>query len=104
LSESEQAKVDARVRLLMEWGPKLGFPFSSQVRPSRFPEMRELRLQSAGDPLRILYAFDPRRIAILLVGGDKTGDNRWYETTVPRADKIFERHLKTIEEEQSQNG
>ncbi len=59
--------------------------------------MRELRAQAGGDPLRMLYAFDPRRTAILLVAGDKTGDDRWYETHVPVADRLFERHLKTIE-------
>jgi hypothetical protein len=57
LSESEQGKVDARVGLLMERGPNLGFPFSSQVKTSRFPEMRELRAQAGGDPLRVLYAL-----------------------------------------------
>jgi len=72
LSQAEQGKVDARVSLLMERGPGLGFPFSSQVRTSRFPEMRELRVQAGGDPLRMLYAFDPRRAAILLVAGDKS--------------------------------
>lgn len=65
LSESEQGRVDARVGLLMERGPSLGFPFSSQVKTSRFPEMRELRVQAGGDPLRMLYAFDPRRVALL---------------------------------------
>ena len=104
LSESEQGKVDARVRLLMERGPNLGFPFSSDVKSSRFPEMRELRVQAAGDPLRILYAFDSRRTAILLVAGDKTGDNRWYEVNVPIADRLFERHLKTIASEETGNG
>jgi hypothetical protein len=99
LSESEQGKVDARVTLLMERGPNLGFPFSSQVRTSRFPEMRELRAQAGGDPLRMLYAFDPRRTAILLVAGDKSGDDRWYETNVPLADRLFERHLRTIGKE-----
>jgi hypothetical protein len=99
LSESEQGKVDARVGLLIEHGPSLGFPFSSQVKTSRFPEMRELRVQAAGDPLRMLYAFDPRRVAILLVAGDKTGDNRWYETNVPLADRLFDRHLKTLKRE-----
>lgn len=59
LSESEQGKVDARARLLMERGPNLGFPFSSQVKTSGFPEMRELRVQAGGDPLQLLYAFDP---------------------------------------------
>jgi len=100
LSEAEQGKVDARVQLLMDRGPNLGFPFSSQVKSSRFPEMRELRAQAGGDPLRILYAFDPRRTAILLVAGDKTGNDRWYETHVPIADRLFEEHLRTIEGEE----
>ena len=104
LSESEQGKVDARVGLLVERGPNLGFPFSSQVKSSRYAEMRELRAQAGGDPLRLLCAFDPRRTAILLVAGDKTGDDRWYETNVPIADRLFERHLRTIEEERAGNG
>ena len=104
LSESEQGKVDARVGLLVERGPNLGFPFSSQVKSSRYAEMRELRAQAGGDPLRLLYAFDPRRTAILLIAGDKTGDDRWYETNVPIADRLFERHLRTIEEERAGNG
>ena len=99
LSESEQGKVDARVSLLTERGPNLGFPFSSQVKSSRYPEMRELRAQAGGDPLRMLYAFDPRRTAILLVAGDKTGDDRWYEINVPIADRLFDRHLQAIEKE-----
>ena len=97
LSETEQGRVDARVQLLMERGPNLPFPFSSQIKTSRFPEMRELRAQVGGDPLRILYAFDPRRTALLLLGGDKTGDERWYEVNVPIADRLFEQHLKDIE-------
>lgn len=104
LSELEQGKVDARVRLLMERGPNLGFPFSSQVKSSRYPEMRELRAQAGGDPLRMLYAFDPRRTAILLVAGDKTGDGRWYETNVPIADRLFESHLQTIEKKRDEHG
>jgi hypothetical protein len=99
LSENEQGRVDARVRLLMERGPNLGFPFSSQVKSSRFPEMRELRTQASGDPLRILYAFDRRRVSILLLGGDKSGDERWYETNVPIADRLFEQHLRDLDRE-----
>jgi hypothetical protein len=104
LSESEQGKVDARVALLMERGPNLGFPFTSQVKSSRFAEMRELRVQASGDPLRMLYAFDSRRIAILLAAGDKTGDDRWYEKNVPIADRLFEEHLRTIEKERTGHG
>ena len=61
--------------------------------------MRELRVQHAGRPYRVLYAFDPRRIAMLLVGGDKTGNDRWYETFVPIADKIYDRHLEQLNQE-----
>jgi hypothetical protein len=56
--------------------------------------MRELRTQSGGRPLRTLYAFDPSRTAILLIGGDKTGDDRWYERFVPVADRLYEQHLE----------
>jgi hypothetical protein len=52
----------------------------------------------------LLYAFDSRRAAILLVAGDKTGDDRWYETNVLVADRLFERHLKTIEKERTEHG
>jgi hypothetical protein len=63
--------------------------------------MRELRTQSGGRPLRTLYAFDPRRSAILLIGGEKTGDDRWYEKFVPVADRIFERHLDELKKERN---
>lgn len=58
--------------------------------------MRELRTQHAGRPYRTLYAFDPRRMAILLLGGDKTGNDRWYEVHVPIADTLYEQHLKQL--------
>ncbi len=66
--------------------------------------MRELRAQHKGRPYRVLYAFDPRRLAILLVGGDKTGNNRWYEEFVPIADSLYEEHVLTLEMEKSKNG
>ena len=58
--------------------------------------MRELRIQHRGDPYRVLYAFDPRRMAILLIGGCKTGDARWYEKMVPVADDLYDEHLEEI--------
>jgi hypothetical protein len=61
--------------------------------------MRELRVQHAGKPLRILYAFDPRRTVILLLGGDKTGDPRWYEVNVPVADRLYADHLVALRKE-----
>jgi hypothetical protein len=58
-----------------------------------------LRIQHGGRPYRVLYAFDPHRVAILLIGGDKTGDNRWYDKYVPLADKIYEEHIEALKKE-----
>jgi hypothetical protein len=61
--------------------------------------MRELRIQHAGDPYRVLYAFDPRRAAILLIGGNKGGNERWYEEFVPIADNLYDEYLETLRQE-----
>ncbi len=61
--------------------------------------MRELRVQHQGHPYRVLYMFDPRRVALLLLGGDKTGDDRWYEKNVPLADQIYDNFSAETEEE-----
>jgi hypothetical protein len=61
--------------------------------------MRELRVQHAGRPYRILYAFDPRCTAILLIGGEKTGDDRWYTTYVPLGDRLYDEHLAQLRRE-----
>ena len=84
------------VGLLVELGPALAFPFSSKVNGSRHDHMRELRVQSGDRPLRTLYAFNPLRAAILLVGGDKTGDDRWYEKFIPVADRLYDEHLDEL--------
>jgi hypothetical protein len=80
-------------------GPALPFPHSSGINGSRHAHMRELRVQSGGNPLRIFYAFDPRRAAILLIGGDKTGKDRFYEEYVPRADDLYDAHLRELKAE-----
>jgi len=94
LGEQEQGRVDASVQLLEEFGPALDYPHTSGVSQSRHPRMRELRIQVDGQPFRVLYAFDPRRAAILLIGGDKTGDARWYEVNVPLADRLQDEFVK----------
>ncbi|HEY2482096.1 MAG TPA: type II toxin-antitoxin system RelE/ParE family toxin [Caulobacteraceae bacterium] len=99
LSESEQEDVAAYVTLLEERDVRLGFPYSSGISSSRHSHMRELRVQSGGRPLRVCYAFDPRRMAILLIGGDKTGDDRFYETFVPEADRLYDEHLEELRKE-----
>ena len=78
---------------------RLGFPHSSAIRASRHEHMRELRVQSGGRPVRVFYAFDPRRMAILLIGGDKTGDDRFYERFVPIADRLYDDHIDTLRRE-----
>jgi hypothetical protein len=99
LNEAEQEDVAAYVTLLEKKGPTLPFPYSSDIRRARHTHMRELRVQHKGRPYRVLYAFDPRRAAILLIGGDKTGDDRWYDTNVPLADELYDRHLAALEKE-----
>jgi len=94
LSEQEQDDVTAIVELLQEMGPQLPFPHSSGVEGSRHSHMQELRIQSHGDPLRVFYAFDPTRSAVLLIGGNKTGqDKRFYKTMIPKADALYDEHL-----------
>lgn len=99
LNEDEQDSVDATVRLLEKLGPQLTFPHSSGINGSRHSQMRELRVQHKGEPYRILYAFDPRRTAILLLGGKKTGDDRWYEKFIPDADNLYDEHLEQLKKE-----
>ena len=99
LSSSEQEDVYSSGLLLEQRGPNLRHPMSSGIKGSRHSHMRELRVQSGGKPLRIFYAFDPRRAAILLIGGDKTGDDRFYVNLVPVADSLYDTHLQELEQE-----
>ncbi len=76
------------------WGPALGFPYSSKINGSRHSGMRELRIRSGGIPLRT---------AILLIGANRVGDDRWYERSVPLADRIYNRYLAELEEERKRS-
>jgi len=98
LNEKEQDAVARVVNLLAEFGPDLPFPYSSGIVGARY-KMRELRVQCAGQPYRVLYAFDPRRCAMLLIGGNKTGNDRWYEEHVPQAETLYEAHLRQLTKE-----
>jgi len=100
LREEEQSDIDAYVRELERRGPTLPFPYSSDVKGSRHGEMRELRVQSGGKPIRIFYAFDPKRTAILLVGGRKSGRKRFYDQTVTVADRLYDKHLADLRAEE----
>ena len=75
-------------------GVSLPYPYSSAIKSSKKYALRELRVQAGGRPLRILYAFDPGRNAVLLIGGDKTGNDRFYEEFTPKAERIWEAYLR----------
>jgi len=84
-------------------GPMLPFPYSSDIKNSKYGAMRELRIQHKGKPYRIYYIFDPRRTAMLLIGGDKTGDDIFYERYTSKADKLYEKHLEILKKEKGGN-
>ena len=99
LSPIEQSSLEASVRLLEQFGPHLARPHVDTVNGSRHFNMKELRTQCKGRPLRTFFAFDPRRCAVLLIGGDKTGDDRFYDRMIPIADRLFDEYLREIQEE-----
>jgi hypothetical protein len=99
LAADEQEDIAAGVDQLIERGPQLPRPFVDTVKGSRHRNMKELRTQSGGKPLRTFFAYDPRRTAILLIGGDKTGDHRFYDRMIPIADKLYDDHLEDLKSE-----
>jgi len=98
LSEQEQEAMTAAVEALEDRGPALGRPFVDSIQASRHANMKELRPR--GGHMRVMFAFDSRRTAILLIGGDKTGQwESWYDEMVPIADALYDEHLRAIEKE-----
>lgn len=87
------------VGVLEAVGPGLGRPQVDTIKGSRHANMKELRTQHRGEPYRTFFAFDPRRCAILLIGGSKLGDRRFYETYIPHADRLYDEHLATLKRE-----
>jgi hypothetical protein len=96
LTDDEVDSVDFSIELLEQAGPVLGRPHVDTLRGSRVANLKELRVQHAGRPMRILFVFDPRRIGYLILGGDKTGNDDWYTTFIPQAEKIYRKHLSEI--------
>ena len=93
LSEAEQESVEFTIRLLEELGPALGRPYADTVYGSRHANMKELRAQHAGRGYRIFFAFDPDRVAVVLLGGIKNDQTRWYNRMIAAADDLFDAHL-----------
>jgi hypothetical protein len=99
LSKDQQEDIAVSVQLLRDMGPSLPRPHADTIKGSKHANMKELRTQSGGQPLRTFYAFDPRRSAILLIGGDKTGDKRFYEKMLPKAEQLYDKHLEELKNE-----
>ncbi|HSN91132.1 MAG TPA: type II toxin-antitoxin system RelE/ParE family toxin [Anaeromyxobacteraceae bacterium] len=96
LSRREQKAVLQVVKILEQAGIALGEPYSSALKGTKHP-FRELRPKRGASPLRIIYAFDPRREALLLLGGDKGGDKRFYERAILEAEQLWVAHLEDLE-------
>jgi len=82
--ELEGENVDSAVDMLVEYGPALGRPYADTLKGSMHRNLKELRIQIRGRPYRILFTFDSRRNAYLILGGDKTGKDDWYTAAIPR--------------------
>ena len=96
LTEDEQERLDAKIQLLEDLGPALGRPHVDTLTASRLPNLKELR----SGPVRVLFVFDPRTTAILLLGGDKSGAwNAWYLTAIPTAEDLYDTHLDQLRRE-----
>jgi hypothetical protein len=101
LPEDVQDEILAHARLLQEYGPQLGRPRVDTLNGSRHANMKELRFHAADGVWRVAFAFDPRRHAILLVAGDKSGgsEKRFYDELIRKADKRFDAHLASLKKE-----
>lgn len=100
LLEDEQDAMTAAVEILEERGPAVRRPLVDTIKQSRHANMKELIVPRGN--IRVLFAFDPRRTAILLIGGDKTDEwDEWYDRMVPVADDLYDEHLATLERERA---
>ena len=98
LSTEEQTALGHKVLLLEQRGPLLGRPHADTLKGARLPNLKELRAECRGGAYRVLFAFDPRRVAILLWGGRKTSED-FYEAAIPEAEKLSDQHLAELRKE-----
>src|SRR3990167_11559975 len=77
-----QDAIFAKITILEELGPELGRPIADTLRHSARKNLKELRIQFKGEPYRVVYIFGPKREAVLLVGGNKTGKKDWYQSAI----------------------
>lgn len=89
--------VQAMIELLKTYGYNLARPYADTLKGSQLTNLKELRIQSQGKPLRAFFIFDPLRQAVVLCAGDKTGDKRFYQKMIPLAESIYQRYLNELE-------
>ena len=100
LDDIDRTNMLASMILLQERGPMLSRPYADTVNGSHHSNMKELRVQSKGDPIRAFFAFDSKRKGVLLCAGNKTGnDKRFYDEMIPIADREFTAHLERLNQE-----
>ncbi|MFH0818348.1 MAG: type II toxin-antitoxin system RelE/ParE family toxin [Candidatus Micrarchaeota archaeon] len=99
LDDDAKEDVVVKVEVLKTLGPALGRPLADTLKGSKHANMKELRVPSKGRPLRVLFAFDPKRQAVLLVGGNKEGDKQFYDKMISQADKLFDEYLAELRSE-----
>ncbi|HLJ76385.1 MAG TPA: type II toxin-antitoxin system RelE/ParE family toxin [Acidobacteriaceae bacterium] len=96
LAEDLRASIAAGVDILEQMGPEAGRPFVDTLKGSKYPNLKELRIQHRGRPYRVLFILDQKRNVYLILGGDKSGNSHWYRDAIRRAENIYERYLKEI--------
>lgn len=99
LDEVEQDAILEDLRVLEAFGPTLGRPWVDTINGTTLKNLKEPRIRHTGEPIRILFAFDPWQQAILLVGGNKAGDKNWYKKNVPIAQKRFNQYIEAVKDE-----
>lgn len=99
LDEESKIAILKSILILSDIGPELGRPHVDVLKGSKHKNMKELRVQNKKKVFRILFAFDPIRRAILLIGGDKKGDDNFYKKFIPKADSLYDQYLIKLEEE-----
>lgn len=106
LEDDARVEVIAKVELLKVVGPALGRPHADTLNGSKYGNMKELRADTAEAVLRVAFAFDPQRSAILLCAGDKSGvsERRFYKRLIERADRLYAAHLAELKARRKRQG
>jgi len=102
LPHKDKIAIATDLEVLKDLGPTLGRPYADQIKGSKYNNLKELRTKVAGHVYRSLFAFDPKRHAVILGGGDKKGKNqeKFYKRLIAQAEIIFEAHLKNMQQKQ----